>query len=108
MSDVFALAVEVIRARKETDEEGARSTDAARALGAYPKLLQYCVETPSPNLGLLARLVELASGTTNRSVEAGLEIFNACSERKLTMAEALSGAAATLERERRESANQKK
>ena len=107
MSDVLALAVEVCRARSEGDEESARETDAARALGAYPRLLKYCVETTSPNLALLARLVELSSGATNRSVEAGLEIFNACSERKMTMSEALSGAAATLERERRESAGKK-
>lgn len=102
MADVLAHAIEVCRARREGDEESARTTSSAAALEAYPKLLKYCLTTTNPNLELLARLVELSSGSSNRSVEAGLEIFNACSERKLTMQEALSGAAATLERERRE------
>jgi hypothetical protein len=99
--DVLALAVEVCRERAKGDEGSARACEAAVALGAYPKLVGYCVTCATPNLDLLARLVELGTGTTNRSVEAGLEIFNACSAKKLTMAEALAGAAETLERERR-------
>jgi hypothetical protein len=96
---VLALAVEVCRLRADSPES-ARGSDAAAALGAHPALLKYCLSCAEPNLALLRRLVELSSGSTNRSVEAGLEIFNACSERKLTMAEALAGASATLERER--------
>jgi hypothetical protein len=111
MIEIHALALAVCRARVEGGEEHARASHAARELAAYPKLVGYCASCAEPNVGLLGRLVELASGTadgsdrsdrSDRSVQAGLEIFNACSERKLTMAEALSGAAATLEREQRE------
>jgi hypothetical protein len=105
MIEIHALALAVCRARVEGGEEHARASHAARQLAAYPKLVGYCATCAEPNVGLLGRLVELASGTadgSDRSVQAGLEIFNACSERKLTMAEALSGAAATLERERHE------
>jgi hypothetical protein len=108
MIEIHALALAVCRARAEGGEEHARASHAARELAAYPKLVGYCASCAEPNVGLIGRLVELASGTadgsdrSDRSVEAGLEIFNACSERKLTMAEALSGAAATLEREQRE------
>ena len=101
MLDIEALAIAVCRARAEGDEASARASHAAKALAQYPKLVGYCASCARPNVELIARLVQLASGTADASVQAGLEIFNACSERKLTMAEALSGAAATLERERR-------
>ena len=96
---VLALAVEVCRLRADSPDS-ARRSDAAVALGAHPALLKYCISCADPNLDLLRRLVELSSGSTNRSVDAELEIFNACSERKPTMASAIAGASETLECER--------
>jgi hypothetical protein len=92
--------VEAVLKRRGTEE--ARECDAARALGAtHPRLLEYCLQTEAPDLGLLEKLLVLAdAGGAQRSTEAGLAIFNACvpPERRMSMREALAGAAAALRR----------
>jgi hypothetical protein len=86
----LAEAVAVVAARRAITKDGPMppaGEDLASALGAKtmgPKLTRYVLECPEPDMGMLARLLELREANADAE-HAGLEIFNRCAPPSLRM-----------------------
>jgi hypothetical protein len=88
--DTLAEAMAVVAARRGLTKDGPMppaGEELASALGATsmgPKLLRYVLECPEPDMGMLARLLELREADADAE-HAGLEIFNRCAPPSLRM-----------------------
>ena len=88
--DTLAEAMAVVAARRGLTKDGPMppaGEELASALGATsmgPKLLRYVLECPEPDMGMLARLLELRAADADAE-HAGLEIFNRCAPPSLRM-----------------------
>ena len=86
----LAEAMAVVAARRAITKEGPMppaGEELASALGGKtmgPKLLRYVLESPTPDMGMLARLLELREANADAE-HAGLEIFNRCAPPGLRM-----------------------